>query len=122
MIMTEPKKRAPRRKLVPPAHEIPIKVVNRRTILLGAKGEKYAMAAWKGSTVTWMCDHPFAIGFEPGSDLAAEKKAKVWEVVIPRKPQHFMYKYTIAVAIPNGRVLIMDPVLVPIPPENCREK
>ena len=118
--MAKTKNRAAKKKLVPPVHEIPIKVVNRRTILLGAKGEKYAMAAWRGSTVTWMCDYPFAVMFELGSDLMAVKKAKVWELVIPKRPQHFMYKYTIAVCINHDYILILDPVLVPIPPENCR--
>ncbi len=116
--MAPTKNRAARKKLAPPVHEIPIKVVNRRTILLGAKGEKYAMAAKKGSTVIWMCDYPFAIEFEAESDLIAVKKAKTWQLVIPKKPQHFMYKYTIAVGINHDSILILDPVLVPIPPEN----
>ena len=44
------------------------------------------------------------------------KKSQTWQFVIPKKPQHFMYKYTIAVGINHDSILILDPVLVPDPP------
>ena len=103
-------------------HKILIRVIG-RTITLGDQGEKYAMAAQKGSDVIWYCNYPFSIMFEPGShfrQLVTKKVKDVWTcgMHVPNKSEHFMYKYTIAVAKPNGGVLIMDPVLVPIPPEN----
>ena len=87
--------------------------------VLGGKidlGEKYAIAAYTDSTITWTYNGPFAVQFEPDTPFQVVKNGDSATVTIPREARlYHPYKYTIAVDA-NKEVLILDPLVVRIPP------
>lgn len=81
-------------------------------------GENYAIAAYTGSKITWAYPGPFAVQFEPGAPFRVLNNGKLATVIIPKNARpYYPYKYTIAV-FTGKAVLILDPVLVRIPPDD----
>lgn len=82
-------------------------------------GENYAIAAYEGSRITWKWqagNYPFSVQFGPKAPLLPAKEKAVSIVIDEVVAEPFMpTKYTIA-AFVDGKVLILDPVLVRIPP------
>jgi hypothetical protein len=80
-------------------------------------GRKHAVAAFTDEVITWVCkDYLFAVQFPPDSPLQVTNQGKLSTMTMPKEAiSSFPYKYTIAVFADN-KVLILDPVLVPIPP------
>jgi len=83
--------------------------------------QNHAVAVFTNSVIKWTCDkYPFAVQFKPGSPLQA-KRGENNSFVLDmgeKATLYCTYKYTIAVYdTDNKMVLILDPVLVPIPPK-----
>lgn len=83
-------------------------------------GEKYAYAVPERSNVKWICKHPFAILFEGESpfeminvaDSPRVKEKKIKEGAVA----NHIYKYTVSVAFGDASPLMLDPVIIIIPP------
>jgi hypothetical protein len=81
-------------------------------------GEEYAIAAYTGSKITWTYPGPFAVQFEPGTPFRVLKNKDSATMIIPKNARPFYpYKYTIAV-FTGKAILILDPVIVRIPPDS----
>lgn len=81
-------------------------------------GENYAIAAYTGSKITWAYPGLFTVQFEPGAPFRVVKNGDSASVIIPKNAKpYYPYKYTIA-AVAGKAVLILDPVLVRIPPSS----
>ena len=79
----------------------------------------HAVAAYSDEKITWSCEGCFfAVQFPPGSPFRVVNSGKVSTVIMPEDSIPCLpYKYTIAAFDPAGKqVLIVDPVLVRIPP------
>lgn len=80
-------------------------------------GEKYAIAAYTGSRIIWTYPGPFAVQFEPGAPFRIVKNGNSVTVTIPKNARpYYPYKYTLAV-FTGKAVLILDPVIIRIPPD-----
>lgn len=84
-------------------------------------GEKYAYAVPERATVKWKCDYPFTLLFQGESpfevnDLEDNPKSKVKKVKTEIKTNH-IYKYTVSVTFGDSGPLILDPVIIIIPPK-----
>lgn len=84
-------------------------------------GENYAIAVYEGSKITWKWEtgnYPFAIQFGPKVPLLPAKDKAISIVIDEVASEPYLpVKYTIA-AFVDGKVLILDPVLVRIPPSD----
>jgi hypothetical protein len=86
-------------------------------------GEKYAYAVPPESTIKWKCKYKFNLQFDsdapfevvPQTDMTIAKKVKSTAI-----PNH-LYKYTVAVSTPDA-VLLLDPIIVIIPPTGGHSK
>lgn len=83
-------------------------------------GEKYAYAVPEGAIVKWKCDYPFTLLFQGDSPFEADDvedtpKSKVKKLKGEVETNH-IYKYTVSVTFGDGGPLILDPVIIIIPP------
>lgn len=80
----------------------------------------HAVAAYAHEKITWSCaDCFFAVQFPPGAPFRVENTGKISTMIMPEDAIPCLpYKYTIAAFDRTGnQVLIVDPVLVRIPPK-----
>jgi hypothetical protein len=78
----------------------------------------HAFTLYNDELITWTCNHVFAVHFPPGSPFAAENHGRTSTLIRTKATTpHLPYEYTVAVH--DGiKVLILDPVLIDVPPEN----
>ena len=82
-------------------------------------GRNHAAAVHTDERIVWTCKEClFAVQFPPGSPFRVENLGHASSLTVAKEAQaHVPYKYTIAVHDDrNKRVLILDPVIIFIPP------
>ena len=89
-------------------------------------GEKYAFAVPEKAVIKWKCDYPFSLQFENDAPFepTAEKDADriidtdriKGKKVMTRAIPNCIYKYTVSVTYGSGSPLLLDPVIIIIPP------
>jgi len=97
--------------------EIPIKIAQGKIDM----SDKYALTVSADDNIKWTCDFTFEVVFERDAPFDQVKNAdsKVKEKKVKSTAEfNRAYKYTVIVVDNNCKLLILDPIIIVIPPSN----